>query len=472
MDALEDLDGFALAGAIRAGEVSPVDAVERSLERIAGLDPQVSAFTTTFPEEARSAAQEAERRARAGEDAPLLGVPVSIKDHVWMKGAPATNGSVALRDFVAPEDCGLVERIRAAGAVIVGKTNNPEFLLRGFTDNALFGPTRNPWNLDRTAGGSSGGAGAAVAAGMTPLSIGTDGGGSIRIPACFCGIAGLKTTFGLVPKLPGFRGWPTLSVDGPMARSVRDCALLLSVISGMHPADDLSYPRPPVDYVAAATGDGDLSGLRVAYTEDMGFAPVDQCVRDAFRQAVSRFAATGATLTAAHPGTPDPNELWWRICSAETYAAESPHLAEHEHEMTPGTAEIVRSGERQSAQDYLDAQHDRSLYARAWGEFFTEYDLLLAPAMQVPAFRIGESVPPEIEGRASDPVFEDWCGMILIANLTGQPSLSVPIGRSPEGLPLGMQIIARRFDDHLALRAGAAWERLAPWRQEWPPVAR
>lgn len=469
MSALPDLDACALAAAIRAREVSPVDAVEAALAAIEERDGALGAFTVTFAEASREQARAAERQAGGAASALLLGVPVSVKDHVWVRGAPATNGSIALRDFVAPEDCGLVEYLRASGAIIVGKTNNPEFLYRGFTDNELYGPTRNPWDLGHTAGGSSGGAAAGVAAGMTPLAIGTDGGGSIRIPACFCGVVGLKPTFGLVPKLPGFRGWPTLSVCGPITRTVRDAALLLKAIAGEHPADDLSIPGPPVDHVAEALREDDLADLRVAHTEDMGFAPVDAEVRAAFRAAVDRFAQTGCTLVEAAPDAGDTAELWWRIAGPESYASEGPLLAEHEATMTAGTAEIVRSGEPASARDYLDAQHDRSRFTRAWAEFFGDVDLLLAPSTQVPAFPLGKSAPAEVEGRPCDPLFEDWCTLLYVANLTGMPSLSVPIGFTGDGLPLGMQIIARRFEDHVALRAGAAWERLYPW-PEWRPT--
>jgi Asp-tRNA(Asn)/Glu-tRNA(Gln) amidotransferase A subunit family amidase len=466
---VSELDAYGLAQAIRARELSPVDAVEHALAAIEERDGALGAFTVTFAAQAREQARRAEREAGGQGAPPLLGVPVSVKDHVWMRGAPATNGSLALRDFVAPEDCGLVEHLRASGAIIVGKTNNPEFLYRGFTDNDLYGPTRNPWNRERTAGGSSGGAAVSVAAGMTPLAIGTDGGGSIRIPACFCGVVGLKPTHGLVPTLPGFRGWPTLSVAGPITRTVRDAALLLQAIAGSHPADDRTVPGPPVDLVAEALRGDDLSGLRVAHTEDMGFAPVDADVRQAFREAVGTFARTGCELVEAAPDAGDTADLWWRVAGPESYASEGPLLKDHEAEMTEGTAAIIRSGESASAQDYLDAQHDRSRFTRAWAEFFGDVDLLLAPCMQVPAFPLGQGAPSEVEGRPCDPVFEDWCSMIYVANLTQQPSLSVPIGFTADGLPLGMQIIARRFEDHVALRAGAAWQRLHPFEREWPP---
>lgn len=466
-DDLLELDGFALAEAIRNRELSPVEVVDWTLDRIDALDGEVNAFTVTFPDEARGAARAAERA--AGEHAPpLLGVPISIKDHIWVKDAPATNGSVALRDFVAPEDCGAVERLRAAGAIVVGKTNNPEFLYRSYTDNEVFGPTRNPWDLGRTAGGSSGGSGAALAAGMAPLSVGTDGGGSIRIPASFCGVTGLKPTFGLVPKLPGFRGWPTLSTDGPMTRSVRDAGLLLSVMAGLYQADLLSAAAPPVDWLGEALRTDGLEDLRVAYSEDFGTEPVDVDVRAAFRAAVSSFGGTGCELIEAHPPGGDLQELWWRVVACECFASEGPLLASHEATMTDGTPDIVRSGEGVTARDYLDAQDRRAALAREWSEFLGEYDLLLAPSTQVAAFPVGKTAPDEIEGRPCNPVFEDWVSMIYAANLTNQPSLSVPIGFTAGGLPIGMQIIARRFEDHVALRAGAAWEQLCPWRQAWP----
>lgn len=469
-DDILGLDGYALAAAIRARELSPLEVVEATLDRIDRLDAEINSFTEVFHDQARAAARMAERV--AGEDGrPLLGVPVSIKDHIWVAGAPATNGSFAFRNFVAPEDCGVVERLRAAGAIIVGKTNNPEFLLRSYTDNDVFGTTRNPWDLERTAGGSSGGSGAAVAAGMAPISMGTDGGGSIRIPASFCGVVGLKPTFGLIPKLPGFRGWPTLSTDGPMTRSVRDAGLALSVIAGLHPADLLSTMGPKTDFVAESMRTDGLVGLRVAYSEDFGSEPVDEEVRRVFRAAVERFAETGCELVHADPPHGEQLQgLWWKVVAPEIFASEGPLLAEYGSQMSEGIAEIVRSGEASTASDYLDAQHQRNDLARSWATFHETYDLLLAPTMQVTPFPVGQQSPDQVGGRPADPVFEDWVSMIYAANLTNQPALSVPIGFSSDGLPIGMQIIARRFEDGLALRAGAAWEQLSPWCSLWPPT--
>src|SRR5450631_491077 len=281
-------DAWQTAQDIRAGRVTSVEVVTRSLARIHELQPALNAFTVVLDDSALASARDADEAVRRGGPLPALhGVPVSVQDHIWMAGAPATNGSLILRDFVPTADAVPVARLRSAGAVIVGKTNNPEFCYRGFTDNLLFGPTRNPWDVERTPGGSSGGAGASVAAGMTAIALGTDGGGSIRIPASFCGVVGHKPTFGLVPKEPGFKGWKTLSVDGPLARSVRDAALVLSVIAGPSAADDMTSPGPPrQDYPEAATGPDDLSGLRVAWSADLGMLPVDVDVRTVFADAV------------------------------------------------------------------------------------------------------------------------------------------------------------------------------------------
>ncbi len=466
-------DAYAAAAAIRQGELSAVQLVEAALERVQRLDGEINAFTVVLAESAREAARQVERELAAGKAVgALAGVPVAVKDHIWLQGELATNGSRALAGFRPQHDAAPVARIKASGAVIVGKTNNPEFCYRGYTANELFGVTRNPWNLERTPGGSSGGAAACVAAEMAPLALGTDGGGSVRIPAAFCGIVGLKTTFGLVPKLPGFRGWPTLSIDGPLARSVRDVAMLLEVMAGPHPADDLSYPSPERGYVAAATQARDLSHLRVAWSTNLGFAPVERDVRDRFRQALEGFARTGVELVESHPPPRNPVALWNTIATIEGLASEGPLLERLPSLVQPESAEIIRAGERFTARDYLDAQHERSLYTREWLQFFEEFDLLITPMMQMTAFPVGIAGPAEIDGVLVDPFFDDWCQLCYPANLTGQPAISLPNGFGDDGLPIGLQIMARRFDEVTLLAAAAAWERIAPWSHHRPALDR
>jgi Asp-tRNA(Asn)/Glu-tRNA(Gln) amidotransferase A subunit family amidase len=458
---------------LRSAEEQVTDA----LARIEGWDTQVNAFTVVRREEALAEARAADelrltihREGRSQELAVLHGVPVSVKDHVWLAGAPATNGSVALAGFVPDRDAVPVARLRAAGAIVVGKTNNPEFCYRGYTDNDVWGLTRNPWSLARTPGGSSGGAGASVAYGATPIAVGTDGGGSIRIPAAFCGVVGHKPTFGLVPKLPGFRGWPTLSVDGPLAGSVRDAALALSVMTGAAVEDDLTWPVDVGDLVGAATTPVDWSGLAVAVSEDLGWAPVEPSVRSCFRAAVDALADAGARVVEAHPDTPYPTALWNDICLAETFASEGPLLEEWGDRLAAGTREIVESGRHVTAQQYLDAQHRRAAYTERWAAFFRRYDVLLTPTMPLAAFGVDVTSPDSIDGVPVDPFFDDWCALALPANLTGQPACSVLMGFDGDGLPLGLQVAGPRWSDGRVLAVAAAYERLAGWRERRPKL--
>jgi Asp-tRNA(Asn)/Glu-tRNA(Gln) amidotransferase A subunit family amidase len=448
-----------------------VEVVTRSLARIHELQPALNAFTVVLDESALASARAADDVVRRGGPLPALhGVPVSVKDHIWMTDAPATNGSVLLRDFVPPADAVPVARLRAAGAVIVGKTNNPEFCYRGFTDNLVFGPTRNPWDLELTPGGSSGGAGASVAAGMTGIALGTDGGGSIRIPSSFCGVVGHKPTFGLVPKEPGFKGWKTLSVDGPIARSVRDAALVLSVIAGPAAADDMSYPGPPTQgYLDGACAPGDLRGLRVAWSADLGVLPVDADVRAVFAVALQVLADLGGEMVEAAPDTPNPAELWNTIALAEGFSSEGPLLASREL-MSPGTAEIVEAGRPITGGQYVDALHEKGRYTQAWAEFFEDYDVLVTPALQVTAFPIGLLTPAEIDGQPVDPFFDDWCSICLPANLTGMPATVVPAGFGTGGRPVGLQVMGPRWADALTLRVASAYERATPWSARRPPL--
>jgi Asp-tRNA(Asn)/Glu-tRNA(Gln) amidotransferase A subunit family amidase len=448
-----ETDAWATAEEVRAGRMTAVDAIAGALERISARDGEVNACPVVLASSAFAAARRVDRGEITG---PLVGVPITVKDHVWLEGAPATNGSRALAGFVAPVDAVCVARLRAAGAVVVAKTNNPEFCYRGITDNEVYGLTRNPRDLSRTTGGSSGGAAASVAAGMVPLAVGTDGGGSIRIPSAFCGTAGLKPTFGLVPKLPGFRGWPTLSVTGPIASSVRDLALALSVMAGPSPQDDLSLPYPGgyLDAVAAPS----WLGLRLAASSDLGFASVDDDVLAAFRATLDRIREV--VVTEDHPEPSDPCALWDAIALPEGYASEGPLLAAAPDLVGADAAAIVRAGAGFTAQQYLDAQARRGRLYQRWAEFFDHYDVLLTPTMPVTAFRTGRLAPPSIAGQPVPESFDAWCALALPANLFGLPAASIPIGTGADGLPVGIQIIGARGQDAMVLRVAALLERL------------
>ncbi len=438
-----------IADAVSSGSVSAVDVVEAVLGRIADLDAQLNAFTVVLGDSARADAAALSADRRTG---PLAGVPVAIKDHIWLAGAPATNGSLALRDFVPDDDCVAVARLRQAGAVFVGKTNNPEFCYRGDTNSPVYGLTRNPWGLERTPGGSSGGSGAALAAGLVPLAMGTDGGGSIRGPSAFCGTVGHKPTLGLVPVRPGFRGWPTLSVQGPMGRSVGDVALMLAVMAGEHPADPSSFPVETEALRSAGDGRADLAGVRVAFSEDFGFGTVDAEVARVFSDAVGVIEALGCTVVERSLPATHPVALWYEIADAESFASEGPFLAQ-EAELTAFSIEMIRRGEAVSAGQYLDAQERRRELVQAWGEVFDDVDVVISPGSAVPAMRIADA---EADGD------EDWWGMDAIANLTGQPVTSLPCGVTSGGLPVGIQVMGRRYSDAAVLGAAATIERALP----------
>lgn len=451
-------DAWALAESIGRRDVSAVEVMSRTLDRVDSIDAALNAFTVVTAETALAQAAEVDAGRRSG---PLAGVPISVKDHVWVRGLPATNGSRALAHFVPDESCACVERLVAAGAIIVGKTNNPEFCYRGVTANEVYGTTHNPHDPTRTTGGSSGGAAASVASGMVPLAVGTDGGGSIRIPSAFCGTYGLKPTFGLVPKMPGFRGWPTLSVTGPIAASARDLALALSIMAGRDARDQLSYQRPPSDY-PGAVAEPSWGHLRVAVSLDLGFAELDPDVRAAFRTAVDAISDAGAHVVEAHPQPIDPTALWDSIAVPEGYASEGPLVEAHPELVGADAAAIALAGRDISAREYLDAQHARAEYAQVWERFFNDVDLLLSPTMPVTAFEIGLLAPPTIDGRIVAPSFDAWCSLVLPANLAGLPAATVPIGSGHRDLPIGLQIMGRRWDDATVLRGAAAASHVRP----------
>lgn len=449
----------AIADMVRRRELSPSEALDAALDSIRRCEPALNAFTQVLEKSARAEAQAVERALTRGEPAgPLAGVPVAIKDVIWVAGVPATNGSRALRGFVPDVDAVAVARLRQAGAVIVGKTNNPELCYRGITDNAVHGRTVNPWAKDRTPGGSSGGSAAAVAYGAVPLALGTDGGGSIRIPASFCGVAGLKPSFARVPAGPGFRGWETLTVVGPLAWDMADLELCMEALAGAHPG---AGEKP------------DVRRLRLACSADLGFLPVEPTVRQAFDEAVATMGAEGWRVEEAHPAATDEIvALWNEIAICEAYAADR-HLLDHEPDrLEPDTRRLLEAGRGRGAAQYLDAMWERARYGQAWQAFFECYDLLLTPATPVTAFEHGRLSPAEIDGRPVDPFFDDWCALSLPANLSGAPAVSVVCGYDQNQLPIGLQVMGPHDADELVLATGVAWERLFASRRRRPSLGR
>jgi Asp-tRNA(Asn)/Glu-tRNA(Gln) amidotransferase A subunit family amidase len=455
-----------LARAIAKKHVSPVEVLDAILARIDKLSA-LNAYVTLDAERARAAARAAERAVtkRSARLGALHGVPFSVKDLVLTKGVRTTFGTPIYRDNVPTMDAPIVERLKAAGGIMIGKTNTPTLGWVGITDNLVFGLTRNPWNLDRTPGGSSGGAGAAVAAGLAPLAVGTDGGGSIRKPAAFCGIFGLKPTYGRIPIHPHGASW-SFSHLGPMTRTVADAALMMNVCAGPDPRDQYSLPADGVDHVKALKGR--LKGLRVAYSDTLGFAPaVDAEVRAATRSAAGEFRKLGCRVQRVDPGWPSPYACWRTIFLGGIAARLAPYR-ERRDEIDAGLRPIIEEALRLSPTAYVEAWFERNAWAEHTRRFFERYDLLLSPTVATAAFEHGILYPDTIDGT---PVSREASSAFTFPfNMTGEPAASIPCGFTRDGLPIGLQVIGRRFEDATVLRACAAFESARPWADKHPAI--
>lgn len=464
-----------LAARVRAKELSPVEVVDAVLERMDRLEPILHAFCTPTPELAREEARRLEREISEGEDpGPLAGVPVGIKDLHHAKGSRTTMGSHAYKDFVPDEDDVAVERLNSAGALILGKTNVPELGYSGVGHNPVFETTTNPWNTSLTPGGSSAGSGAAVATGMGPIALGSDGGGSVRIPSSFCGLFGMKASMGRVPLYPGCRderhpgmsSWESLEHIGPMSRTVRDGALMLSVMAG--PDDRDRHSLPEANFGWTEVIEGDLRGLRVAYSADWGYAAVDPEVRRVVGEAVKVFEDDlGCTVEEANPGWEDPYDAFWGLVALDTDLAGMRRMAQELGDrMSPHIIEFLEQDWK--AEDLTSAVVARkAVYNRMW-RFMRDYDLLLTPTLAVPPFEVGIQGPEVIDGREVEPFY--WLSFTFPTNMTGQPAATVPAGFTQDELPVGMQIVGRHLEDPLVLRASAAFEAVRPWKDRWPPL--
>jgi aspartyl-tRNA(Asn)/glutamyl-tRNA(Gln) amidotransferase subunit A len=447
----------------RRRELSPVEVTEATLRRIEAYNPRVNAYVLVDAERALVRARESEERYLTGTPRGRLdGVPASIKDLILTRGWPTLRGSRTIDPHQEwNEDAPVVARLREHGAVILGKTTTPEYGWKGVTDSPLTGSTVNPWDSTRTAGGSSGGSAAAVALGMGPLSVGTDGGGSIRIPAAFCGIVGLKPTYGRVPLWPA-SPFGTLSHAGPMVSTVQDAALMLTVLAEPDVRDWTSLPPEDVDYVDALGGG--VEGLRVAFSPDLGYVSVQPEVQEPVRAAVRVFEDMGAEVEQTNPGFQDPLEffnLHWYAGAANALRA---YGEERREIMDPGLIEIANEGAEYSLLQYLEAVGRRSELAIHMGRFHAEYDLLLTPAVPLPAFESGREVPAGSTHRR----WTGWTPFTYPFNLTQQPALSVPCGFTSAGLPVGLQIVGAKHEDALVLRAAHAYQTANPLTDRRP----
>ena len=451
-----------LAKAIKRRKISPVEVIKTFLERIESINPTVNAYVTVTADSALAEAQRAEKAVMKGEElGPLHGVPVSVKDLIFTKGVRTTLGCKLLEDLVPEEDATNVARLKKAGAILLGKTNTSEFGFKPLTDNLLFGATRNPWNLDKTSGGSSGGAAAAVASGLGPLAVGADGGGSIRIPSSCCGVFGIKPQLGRVPRYPAIPGGEFIFHEGPITRTVRDAAVMLDVMAGFHWGDGYSFPSPKAKFTKSI-GAG-VKGLTIAWSPDLGYAIVDPQVNEICARAAKEFSKLGAQVEEAQPGFANPEIHIGTICGADALEALSAlgPVDQIIDKLAPLTSAMLFVSSELKATDYAKAMFAKQELTIKMGKFFQTYDLLLTPTLPTPP------LPVEFD----DPIgFLRWVAFLFPFNLTGQPAASVPAGWTDDGLPVGLQIVGRPFDEATVLRAAATFEAAHPWTQRKPSL--
>jgi len=447
-----------LSAAYEARDLSPVEVTEACLTRIEALDSQINAFCHIDPETTRHQAEESEQRWLEGHPlSPLDGVPVAVKDLLLTKGWPTRRGSLTV-DAKGPwnEDAPTVARLKEAGAVLIGKTTTPEFGWKGSTDSPLTGITRNPWDTTKTPGGSSGGSGAAVVARFCPLALGTDGGGSIRIPASFSGCYGLKPSFGRVPAYP-LSPFGTVAHVGPMSRTVRDSAMLMNAIAKPDARDWHSLPYEPTDY--AAELERPLAGKRIAYSPRLGWVTrVDAEVEAQVAQAVKRLAGLGAHVDEVDPPGGDPSDtfqtLWW--ASAGYLLGDLPEA--QMAKLDRGLRKMAEEGRAIPARTFIGANLARGVYGSAMRVFMERYDFIVTPSVATTAFPVGQLSPLDEDGKA----WMSWTPFSFPFNLTQQPAASIPCGFTKAGLPVGLQIVGRMFADADVLAASYAYESAHP----------
>ncbi len=451
-----DLGAVELADCFRKGELSPVEAATACLERIHRYDGEVNAFCLVDEEVTLRQARESESRYRQGQPrGPIDGVPVAIKDVFLTRGWPTRKGSRTI-DPQQPwtVDAPAVAALRRHGAVAVGKTTTPEFGWKGVTDNPVDGITRNPWDPRLTSGGSSGGSGVAVSLGMAALALGTDAGGSIRIPAGFCGIVGFKPTRGRAPMWPG-SPFGALAHPGPMTRTVQDCAVLLRVMTEPDPRDT-TLPPDGTDF-GKGLDDG-IAGLPVAFSPDLGYAPVDPAVAAVVKEAVAVLDNLGACVETVDPRFEPHHEAFSRLFYGGAANALRTLSAADRTLMDPELVAAAEAAAQMSVLDYLAAQNTRSRLIEQMAHFHGRFALLVTPTLPITAFTAGIEVPDGWPHRR----WHTWSPFTWPFNLTGQPAISVPCGFTPDGLPVGLQIVGPRHADALVLRTARAFERARP----------
>ncbi len=459
----------ALVRLFRRKKVSPLEVTRAVLDRIEAVNPVLNAYCTVALESALRAARAAERAVMRGERLGLLhGVPVSIKDLTETKGIRTTWGSKIFENHIPSEDALVVERLRAAGAIVLGKTNTPEFGSGANTYNAVFGATRNPWNPKLTCGGSTGGGAVALATGMGPLAEGSDLGGSLRTPAAFCGVVGFRTSPGLVAVHPTPLGWDTYGVHGPMARTVRDTALMLAAIAGPDPRAPISYPVDPRQFLRAVERPS-VRGLRIAWSPDLGVCPVDPEIRRVTAAAPRLFERLGARVGAAHPDFSGVLDVVLVSRGARQAAAHAEKLAKWRDVMQDSLVKNIEYGLTLTADDIGRCERLRTALWHRVREFYARWDLIIAPTTAIPPFPVELPFPTDVAGKPMTSYIE-WLLPTYCFTVVGVPAITVPCGFTRDGLPVGLQIAGPWRGEARVLRAAAAFEAAQPWAHLRPPI--
>ena len=449
-----DLTAAEIGRRLRAGDLSAREVMQVHLDRIADRNPRLNAIVTLDGERAMAAARRAdEALARGAAVGPLHGLPVAHKDLALTRGMRTTFGSPLFRDFIPDQDSLMVERLRAAGAIAIGKTNTPEFGAGSQTFNPVFGATLNPYDEGKTCGGSSGGAAVALAAGMLPIADGSDMGGSLRNPASFCSVVGMRPSPGVVPSWPAADAWSTLSVDGPMARTVGDVALMLGAIAGPDPRSPISSPAK----LGATPLERDVRGARIAWWTSLGGAPVDPRVRRVVNEQRRVFDALGCRVDDAEPDFTDFDAVFKSVRALAFLTGVAPRIGARRDEVKDTIRWEIDRGARLTSAEISWALTKRTELFHRMREFMARYDFFVLPTTQVAPFDVTQPYPAEIDG-VKMPTYIDWMQSCYFISIVSNPAISVPCGFTDEGLPVGLQIVGRHHDDWGVLQCAHAFE--------------
>ncbi|UCE55370.1 MAG: hypothetical protein JSV31_07990 [Desulfobacterales bacterium] len=462
------LSATELVQRIRSKELSAVEVMQAHLSQINRINPKVNAIVTLFPEQAMAQARFADEALAKGKELGCLhGLPVAHKDLVLTKGIRTTLGSPIFKDFVPQEDALIVERLKQAGAITIGKTNTPEFGAGSQTFNNVFGETRNPYNTSKTCGGSSGGAAVALACGMLPIADGSDMGGSLRNPANFCNVVGLRTSPGRVPSWPKFAGWSPLSVEGPMARTVKDTALMLSAMAGPDPRSPIAITEP--GHLFSRPLDRNFKNTRIAWSHDLGSLPVEPQVTAAIEKQRHVFEGLGCLLEECEPDLTDADEIFkvWRAWIFELHFSE--FLDTHRSQIKDTVIWNIQEGKKLSGPQIGEIERKRTeLYHRV-RKFMETYEFIILPVSQVSPFDVKQRYINKINDVKME-TYIDWMKSCYYITTFGNPAISVPCGFTPEGLPVGVQIVGRHQDDFGVLQLAYAFEQATEFWKNRPSL--